>query len=97
MVLGRIFSPSLIKIGLESEDKDETFEEMVDLFVSRYPDAEREGILSVIRDRESKLSTGIKTGIALPHAQNVPVPQGEYGVIRITSYNVCYTKLLRMN
>lgn len=93
MVLGRIFSPDLIKIGLESEDKDETFEEMVDLFVSRHPDSSREGLLAVLREREAKLSTGIKTGIALPHAQNAAVPQGEYGVIGISKEGIDYDAL----
>ncbi len=93
MVLGRIFSPDLIKIGLESEDKDETFEEMVDLFVSKYPTASREGILGVIREREKKLSTGIKTGIALPHAQSGHIPQGEHGIIGISRDGIDYDAL----
>lgn len=93
MVLGRIFSPDLIKIDLESEDKDETFEEMVDLFVTKYPSAAREDILTVIRNRELKLSTGIKAGIALPHAQSSAVPIGEHGIIGISRQGIDYEAL----
>ena len=32
MFLNEIFPPELIKIGLEAENKDEVFEEMVDKF-----------------------------------------------------------------
>ncbi len=93
MVLGRIFSPELIKIGLESEDKDETFEEMVDLFATKHQSASRDAILAVLRERESKLSTGIKTGIALPHAQSSAVPPGEHGIIGISPEGIDYDSL----
>ena len=34
MFLSEVFTPNLIKIGLEAEDKDEAFEELVDVFCS---------------------------------------------------------------
>lgn len=37
MILGSTFSPSLIKVNLESEDRHELFEELVDFYVSKIP------------------------------------------------------------
>lgn len=69
MVLGSIFSPDLITVDLEGEEKEEVFEELVELFVSRDRSLSRTAILSAVRAREAKLSTGIKAGVAIPHAQ----------------------------
>lgn len=60
MILGQLFSPENIKLNLESEEKDELFEELTDLYVSNDTSIGREVILTAIRAREEKLSTGIK-------------------------------------
>lgn len=84
MILGKLFSPENIKLNLESEEKDELFEEMVDLYVSNDFSVGREIILTSLRTREEKLSTGIKKGIALPHARipNLTQPRGIIGISR---------------
>ncbi len=84
MILGKLFDKKNIKLVLESEDKDELFEEMVDLFVSNDDSLDRETILNAIIDRENKLSTGIKKGIALPHAKiaGLKEPKGIIGISR---------------
>jgi mannitol/fructose-specific phosphotransferase system IIA component (Ntr-type) len=85
MLLQQIFTPSRIKIDLESEEKDELFEELVDLVAQtegrEFP---RVAVLSAIRDRENKMSTGIKKGIAVPHgkADGVSSIIGALGVSR---------------
>jgi PTS system nitrogen regulatory IIA component len=70
MLLKEIFAASRIKIGVESEDKDELFEELVDVLARdggrAFP---RTAVLAAVRDRERKMSTGIKKGIALPHGK----------------------------
>ena len=92
MVLESVFSPGLVKMNLESLDKDEAFEELVDLFVSRNPSASREKLLSVLHAREAKLSTGIKQGFALPHAHTDQVSSVQ-GVIGISRSGVDYDAL----
>ena len=62
-------SPARIKCHLEAEDKAEVFEELVDLLVTQYGPDSRDEILEAIRRREEKMSTGIKKGIAIPHAK----------------------------
>ncbi|ULQ60360.1 PTS sugar transporter subunit IIA [Brucepastera parasyntrophica] len=92
MVLGNIFSPAVIKTNLESEDKEEVFEELVDVFVSAHPHASRSAILDSIRDREAKLSTGITYGVAVPHAQTDQVDTIQ-GVIGISEEGIDYDAL----
>ena len=69
MFLYEIFAPELIKIGLEAEDKDEAFEEMVDSFCQIKKINARDKLLESLWDRESKMSTGIQKGIAIPHGK----------------------------
>ena len=69
MFLYEVFPPELIKIGLEAEDKDEVFEELVDLFCRVQKTDAREEILKALKERESKMSTGIHKGIAIPHGK----------------------------
>jgi nitrogen PTS system EIIA component len=92
MVLGSVFSRDRIKIGLESEDKEEAFEELVDLYVSRNPSASRAEMLAAIRSRESKLSTGIKGGFAFPHAQTNQVDSVR-GLVGISQTGIDYDSL----
>lgn len=92
MVLGSVFSPGLIKTDLESEDKEEVFEELVDLYVSQNPSASRAAILSALKSREDKLSTGVKTGLAIPHAQTEEVT-GVRGIIGISRSGIDYDSL----
>ncbi len=82
MILGKLFSAENIKINLESTEKDELFEELVNLYVLNDSSIDRNLILSAVRERESKLSTGIKKGIALPHARisGLTVPKGIIGI-----------------
>jgi len=71
MILQKAFQPSTIKTDLESENKDELFEELVDLLAKSYPPHQafpRQEILEALYRREAKMSTGICKGIALPHA-----------------------------
>jgi len=75
MKLLEILDASVVKIGLESVDKEECFEEMVDLLVraGRIKDGER--ALDAIYAREQMRSTGIGNGIAIPHGKDPSVEQ----------------------
>lgn len=96
MILGKIFSPSMIKVPLEAEDKEEVWEELVDLFVSKSGNAGNRSvtkeIIDAIRERETKLSTGIKTGIAVPHAR-IDSIKDICGVIGISPKGLDYESL----
>ena len=92
MFLYEIFPPELIKIGLESEDKDEVFEEMVDLFCQEAKSGIREEILDAINEREAKMSTGIHKGIAVPHGRTNAL-ENIHGILGISHKGIDYDAL----
>ncbi|MDR3138292.1 MAG: PTS sugar transporter subunit IIA [Treponema sp.] len=92
MFLHEVFPPELIKVGLEAEDKDEAFEEMVDHFCQTEKTNAREEILEVLREREAKMSTGIHKGIAIPHGKTNAL-DNVYGVLGISKKGVDYDAL----
>jgi len=70
MRLRDLIDEAAVKVGLESLDKEECFEEMIDLLVraDRIPD--RAGALEAIRQREAQGTTGIGQGVAIPHGKH---------------------------
>jgi PTS system fructose-specific IIC component/PTS system nitrogen regulatory IIA component len=84
MFLHDVFPPQFIKVNLEAEDKDEAFEEMVEHFCQASKSKSREEILSSLRLREAKMSTGIQKGIAIPHGTTnaVDTVRGVLGISR---------------
>ena len=92
MFLFDIFPPELIKIGLEAEDKDEAFEELIDLFCQAKKNDAREEILEAIQERESKMSTGIRKGIAIPHGKTNAVEE-VHGILGISKKGIDYDAL----
>lgn len=92
MLLCEIFSSDLIKVGLEAENKDEVFEEMVDFFCQARNFSHRKELLAAIWDRESKMSTGIKKGIAIPHGKTDVIDHVS-GVLGISKKGIEYDAL----
>ena len=90
--LQSLFAPGRIKCRLEAEDKSEVFEELVDLLVTQYGLDCREEILAAIKRREEKMSTGIKRGIAIPHAKT-NFTSGVIGVLGISGPGIDYESL----
>jgi mannitol/fructose-specific phosphotransferase system IIA component (Ntr-type) len=93
MLLQQIFTSARIKTELESVDKEELFEELVDLLARDggrfFP---RAAALEAIRTREAKMSTGIKKGIALPHGKVVGI-RDMVGAIGISRSGIDYDSL----
>jgi PTS system nitrogen regulatory IIA component len=87
-----LFIPGRIKCRLEAEDKTEVFEELVDLLVMHYGLDCRDEILEAITRREAKMSTGIKRGIAIPHAKT-SFTRGVVGVLGLSGRGVDYESL----
>jgi len=69
MRLTEQLTPSLIKIGLESEEKEELFEEMVQLLMDAGRVTDRDAALEALFEREAKMTTGITRWIGLPHGK----------------------------
>ena len=84
MLLDKVFNPKAVNIDLKSEDKDEVFEELIEELVSVNPSLDRSVALAAVKEREPKMSTGIMSGIAVPHAKTSGVTdvQGAIGISR---------------
>lgn len=84
MLLDKVFNPKAVNIDLKSEDKDEVFEELIEELLSVNPSLDRSVALAAVKEREAKMSTGIMSGIAVPHAKTSAVTdvQGAIGISR---------------
>jgi PTS system fructose-specific IIC component/PTS system nitrogen regulatory IIA component len=89
MLLSELITPDCIKIGLEAEDKEEVFEELVDFMVNVHDIPERETILDALRVRETKGTTGIGGGVAIPHAKSGIIDRS-YVVLGISNTGIDY-------
>ena len=70
MDLGDIISPEQIRPELQATNRWEAIDELINALVEagKIRPENREAILSVVKKRESSMSTGIGFGIGIPHA-----------------------------
>ena len=73
MKLSEIVDLRGVKVGLEAEEKEEVFEELVDLLMRSGGLKDRQGALEAIHVREALGSTGIGEGVAIPHGKSETV------------------------
>ena len=73
--LSSLLGADLIKVGLESLDRDEVFEELIDVLARTGKITDRTAALAAIAEREEQQSTGIGNGVAVPHGKHESVPQ----------------------
>ena len=92
MILGQVFNPKTICVNLESEEKEEVFEELVEKVVALKPNLNRQNILNAILERESLMSTGIKEGIAVPNGKLDEIVE-VMGVVGISKSGIDYEAL----
>ena len=92
MILGQVFNPKTICVNLESEEKEEVFEELVEKVIALKPNLNRQNILNAIQERESLMSTGIKEGIAVPHGKLDEIDE-VMGVVGISKSGIDYEAL----
>jgi fructose-specific phosphotransferase system IIA component len=69
MVLTQILQPTCIKVPLESRDKYSAIAELVDLLTDNRLVQDRDVALDAVLTREKTRSTGIGSGIAIPHGK----------------------------
>ena len=92
MFLYEVFPPERIVMRLESENKDEVFEELVDQFCQMEQINGNVNILEALWERESKMSTGVIRGVAIPHAQT-PAAVKISGILGISKRGIDYDAL----
>ena len=92
MLLASLFNPDVIKVPLESIEKAEVFEELVDVYVRYDSSADRNTILRALLAREAQGTTGIKKGIALPHARIVGLRR-PVGIVGVSQKGIHYDSI----
>lgn len=73
MQLTELLSPERIKIPLVSSSKDEILAELVEVVGKNASIRDLDEILRAVRDREEVLSTGIGSGVAIPHGKSAGI------------------------
>ncbi len=69
MVLTQLLQPDLIKVPLVGRRKDELINELIDLLVEKGLVKDRQAVAEAVFTRERTRSTGIGSGIAIPHGK----------------------------
>ncbi len=67
-MLEELLSVSSIITDLESTEKEEVYAEIVEKMVEKQSNIDRDEAIESLKKRESKMTTGILPGIAVPHA-----------------------------
>jgi len=70
MRLRDILDASSVKVGMVSTDKEEAVEELIDLLVRAGRLSDRSASIEAVMERESQQTTGIGSGVAVPHAKH---------------------------
>ena len=69
MILTQILRPACVKVPLESKDKESAISELVDLLDTEGLLGNKNDTLEAVMTREKTRSTGIGSGIAIPHGK----------------------------
>lgn len=75
MILTQILQPSCIAAPLKSKDKDSAIEELVNILASAGQVKNAAAALEAVMEREQTRSTGIGSGIAIPHGKSAAVEE----------------------
>jgi len=70
MNLKTVLSADTVSLKLKGSTKDEIINELLDILVTAGKITDREAALNAVMDRELKMSTGMKHGIAIPHGKS---------------------------
>jgi CBS domain-containing protein len=82
MNLSKIFDPDFVKIGLAATTKDEAVRQLAEVFCDKYPEKNKEEIISAVYEREKLGNTSMGRGVAFPHART-DIVTGLYVVLGI--------------
>jgi fructose-specific phosphotransferase system IIA component len=69
MILTQILKPGCIKVPLEGRDKESVIKELVELLDANNQLLDKNEVLQAVLSRENTRSTGIGSGIAIPHGK----------------------------
>jgi PTS system nitrogen regulatory IIA component len=70
MNLKTVLTKETISLHLKGANKEEIINELLDILVAANKIEDRQAAFAAIMDREQKMSTGMKHGIAIPHGKS---------------------------
>lgn len=70
VLLSDLLTSARVKVPLESTTKDELLRELVEVLAADGCVSDPDDVLLVVRQREEVLSTGIGSGVAIPHGKS---------------------------
>lgn len=73
MNLKTVLTTETISLHLKGANKEEIISELLDILVAANKIQDREAALNAVMDREQKMSTGMKHGIAIPHGKSATI------------------------
>ncbi|MDR2159351.1 MAG: PTS sugar transporter subunit IIA [Treponema sp.] len=73
MNLKTVLTAETISLHLKGTTKEEIINEMLDILVAAKKITDREAAYNAVMDREHKMSTGMKHGIAIPHGKSATI------------------------
>lgn len=73
MSLRNSLGPESIAIGIQGNNKQEIIASLLDILVKSGKISERQAAMDAVMERERKMSTGMKHGIAIPHGKTAIV------------------------
>jgi PTS system nitrogen regulatory IIA component len=73
MNLKTILTKDTINLHLKGSTKEEIINELLDVLVSANKIQDRVAAYQAVMDREQKMSTGMKHGIAIPHGKSATI------------------------
>jgi PTS system nitrogen regulatory IIA component len=73
MNLKTVLTKETINLHLKGTSKEEIINELLDVLVSAKKIQDRAAAYTAVMDREQKMSTGMKHGIAIPHGKSATI------------------------
>lgn len=92
MNLKTVLTRDTISLHLKGTNKEEIINELLDILVQNGKIKDRTAAYEAVMDREKKMSTGMKHGIAIPHGKS-PVVQNLVACIGISDTPVDFDSL----
>ena len=75
MLLSDLLTSERVRVPLRGTTKDALLEELVEVLRDAGAVADAEGVLRAVRERERVLSTGVGSGVAIPHGKSEGVAE----------------------
>jgi PTS system nitrogen regulatory IIA component len=73
MNIKTVLTAETINLHLKGATKEEIINELLDMLVAAKKIQDREAAYAAVMDREQKMSTGMKHGIAIPHGKSATI------------------------